>query len=136
VNTNIPVDLTRLTGLMCVAAPERKTDLDGQVRTDRDGNTLWVTGLAVRRNGTRKASVIDVQTPAEPSGVAEGTLVAITELDVSLWEIEGRHGLSYRAASIYPTTGKQNSPTLAPGPASPSAPAAAAAGRGGGKAGA
>lgn len=101
---SIPVDLTRLTGVMCVSAPEAKTDLDGIVRTDREGNTLWVTGVAVRRTGTRKASVIDVQTAAEPVGVSEGTPVAFTELDVSMWEIEGRHGLSYRAASIYPKT--------------------------------
>ncbi|MEV0897921.1 hypothetical protein [Actinoplanes sp. NPDC049802] len=100
--SSIPVDLTRLTGLMCVSAPEQRTDLDGQVRKDRDGNTLWVTGIALRRAGTRKASVIDVQTAAEPVGVAEGTMIGLTELDVTLWEIEGRHGLSYRAASIYP----------------------------------
>jgi hypothetical protein len=114
VNANIPVDLTRLTGLMCVSVPERKTTLDGDPRKDRDGNQLWVTGLAVRRNGTRKASVIDVQTAAEPVGVQEGTLVALTELDVSLWEIEGRHGLSYRAASIYPADTRKSGPV--PGP--------------------
>src|SRR4051794_14612518 len=107
--------MTRLTGLMCVSAPERKTTLDGDPRKDRDGNQLWVTGLAVRRNGTRKASVIDVQTAAEPVGVQEGPLVALTELDVSLWEIEGRHGLSYRAASIYPAESRKPGP--APGPA-------------------
>jgi hypothetical protein len=115
---SIPVDLTRLTGVICVAAPEQRTDLEGQIRKDRDGNVLWVTGLAVRRTGTRKASVIDVQTAAEPVGVAEGSPVGITELDCSLWEIEGRHGLSYKAASIYPKT-----PGI-PGP-SPSSPAAA-----------
>lgn len=116
-NSNIPVDLTRLTGVMCVAAPERKTDLEGQVRTDREGNTLWVTGLAVRRNGTRKASVIDVQTAAEPVGVKEGTLVAATELEVSLWEIEGRHGLSFRAASLYPANGRPGNASGSSGPA-------------------
>ncbi|TDC38724.1 hypothetical protein [Micromonospora sp. KC213] len=99
---SIPVDLSRLTGLLCVAAPEPKTDLDGEQRKDRDGNHLWVTGIAVRRAGTRKASVIDVQTAAQPEGVTEGSPVGVTELDVSLWEIEGRHGLSYKAASIYP----------------------------------
>ncbi|MFI7594013.1 hypothetical protein [Micromonospora sp. NPDC049359] len=99
---SIPVDLSRLSGLLCVAAPERKTDLDGVIQKDRDGNALWVTGVAVRRSGTRKASVIDVRTSAEPEGVTEGSAVGVTELDVSLWEIEGRHGLSYKAASVYP----------------------------------
>ncbi|MET8231881.1 hypothetical protein ABZ403_12685 [Micromonospora zamorensis] len=99
---SIPVDLSRLSGLLCVAAPEHKTDFDGVTRKDRDGNALWVTGVAVRRAGTRKASVIDVQTSAEPEGVTEGSPVGLTELDVSLWEIEGRHGLSYKAASVYP----------------------------------
>ncbi|GID26992.1 hypothetical protein [Paractinoplanes brasiliensis] len=112
-NSNIPVDLTRLTGLMCVSAPERKTNLDGDPRKDREGNQLWVTGLSVRRNGTRKASVIDVQTAAEPVGVTEGTLVALTEPEVSLWEIEGRHGLSWRAASIYAATARASGDTPA-----------------------
>lgn len=124
---SIPVDLTRLTGVICVAAPEQRTDLEGQIRKDREGNTLWVTGLAVRRTGTRKASVIDVQTAAEPVGVAEGSPVGVTELDVSLWEIEGRHGLSYRAASIFPRTpdnpGTPGKPAPTPGPGSRSAKA-------------
>jgi hypothetical protein len=114
-NANIPVDVTRLTGLMCVSAPERKMTLEGELRKDREGNQLWVTGLALRRNGTRKASVIDVQTAAEPAGVREGTLVAITELDVSQWEIEGRHGLSWRAASIYPASASQTNSASAAG---------------------
>ncbi|MFI6160743.1 hypothetical protein ACIA59_12435 [Micromonospora haikouensis] len=118
---SIPVDLSRLSGLFCVAAPEPKTDLDGEQRKDRDGNHLWVTGIAVRRAGTRKASVIDVQTSAQPEGVTEGSPVGVTELDVSLWEIEGRHGLSYKAASIYPkragnAAGGASSSGVVPGP--------------------
>ncbi len=116
---SIPVDLTRLTGVICVAAPEERTDLEGQIRKDREGNTLWVTGVAVRRTGTRKASVIDVQTPAEPLGVTEGLPVGVTELDVSLWEIEGRHGLSYRAASIFPRTPGNPGSTGAAGKSGP-----------------
>lgn len=86
---------------------------------------MYVTGVAVRRAGTRKASVIDVQTKAEPVGVSEGTPVAFTELDVSLWEIEGRYGLSYRAASVYPAT------TAAPKP-SPGAGGTSRGGKGDG----
>ncbi|MET8280925.1 hypothetical protein [Micromonospora sp. NPDC005174] len=123
---SIPVDLSRLTGLLCVAAPEPKTDLDGEQRKDRDGNRVWVTGIAVRRAGTRKASVIDVSTSAQPEGVMEGNPVGVTELDVSLWEIEGRHGLSYKAASIYP---KQ--PGNGGGPASAPVPGPAGRERGG-----
>ncbi|MEV7629393.1 hypothetical protein [Actinoplanes sp. NPDC089786] len=123
---SIPVDLTRLVGVLCVSAPERRTDLDGAIRKDREGNELWVTGIAVRRAGTRKASVIDVQTAVQPQGVAEGTPVGFTELDAQLWEIEGRHGLSYRAASVYPAklatgaTEGSPSPTPRPGKASTS----------------
>ena len=129
-NANIPVDLTRLTGVMCVSAPERKMTLEGELRKDREGNQLWVTGVALRRNGTRKASVIDVQTAAEPVDVREGTLVALTELDVSVWEIEGRHGLSWRAASIYPAaaTASTAGRPSASGPATASGSAAGARG--------
>ncbi|GAA0396994.1 hypothetical protein GCM10009541_44910 [Micromonospora gifhornensis] len=128
---SIPVDLSRLTGLLCVAAPEPKTDLDGEQRKDRDGNHLWVTGLAVRRAGTRKASVIDVQTSAQPEGVTEGSPVGVTELDVSLWEIEGRHGLSYRAASIYPVRPRTDNRA---GSSSAAVPGPPQRERGGGKA--
>ncbi len=83
---SIPVDLSRLTGLMCVSAPEAKTAPDGEVRTDRDGNTLYLTGISLRRAGTRKAFVIDVQTATEPVGVHEGMRVRIEDLDVSLWQ--------------------------------------------------
>jgi hypothetical protein len=101
---SIPVDMSRLTGMVCVAAPEARTTPDGVTRTDRDGNTLYVIGVALRRAGTRKASVIDVQTAVEPVGVAEGTPVRLVDLDVALWEIDGRHGLSYKAALIAPAT--------------------------------
>ncbi|MCW3838914.1 hypothetical protein ONA70_02230 [Micromonospora yasonensis] len=127
---SIPVDLSRLSGLLCVSAPERKTDLDGEVRKDRDGNALWVTGIAVRRAGTRKASVIDVQTSAEPEGVTEGSPVGVTELDVSLWEIEGRHGLSYKAASVYPVRARTDNRSGS-GPASTAVPAPSQRERGG-----
>jgi hypothetical protein len=102
---SIPVDTSRLTGLVCVSAPEARLNPEtGIARTDRDGNTLYIVGVALRRTGTRKASVIDVQTSVEPVGIAEGTPVKIVDLDVSQWEIEGRHGLSYKAAHIIPAT--------------------------------
>ncbi|MFY1595095.1 hypothetical protein [Micromonospora sp. WMMD737] len=117
---SIPVDLSRLVGLLCVAAPEPKTDLDGEQRKDRDGNHLWLTGIAVRRAGTRKASVIDVQTSVKPEGITEGSPVGVTELDVSAWEMEGRHGLSYKAASIFPkrpgNAGSSSAQASAPAP--------------------
>ncbi|GAB3862560.1 hypothetical protein GCM10029963_69070 [Micromonospora andamanensis] len=51
----------------------------------------------------------------------------MTELDVSLWEIEGRHGLSYKAASIYPKRPGN-------GGGSPAVPTPPQRERGGGKA--
>jgi hypothetical protein len=100
---SIPVDVSRLRGLICVAAPERKVDvMTGEVRTSRDGNELWVVGVSVRRDGTRKASVIDVTVPAEPKGVGEGSRVMVADLEASGWEVDGRHGIAYRAATIAP----------------------------------
>jgi hypothetical protein len=99
----IPVDVGRLTGLLCLVAPEVKSDPNtGEVKKDRDGRTKYVVGIAVRDPGSRKAVVIDVTTVVEPHGITEGTRVRMVELVASQWEMAGRSGLSWEAAEILP----------------------------------
>ncbi|MFE3121093.1 hypothetical protein ACFXI5_34150 [Streptomyces niveus] len=88
---------------MCVVPPEPRINQEtGQVRTDRDGNPTWVVGVSVRQQQTRRADVIEVSVPGEPTGISEGIRVQVTELVAVAWEIEGRKGTSFRAASIAP----------------------------------
>lgn len=98
---SIPVDTGKLRGLWCVAAPEPRVNTEtGEVRKGRDGLPVWVVGVSVRRADTRKSSVIDVSVPGEPSGIVEGSRVSLADLEAVPWEIDGRHGVSYRASAI------------------------------------
>ncbi|WP_456156644.1 SCO3933 family regulatory protein [Streptomyces niveus] len=102
---NIPVDVGRLGSLMCVVPPEPRLNPETQqVRTDRDGNPVWVVGVSVRQQQTRRADVIEVAIPGEPTGIAEGMRVQLVDLVAVAWEIEGRKGTSFRASSIAPET--------------------------------
>ncbi|WP_209269142.1 hypothetical protein [Streptomyces sp. 4R-3d] len=97
----IPVDVGRLGSLMCVVPPEPRTDREtGQPRTDRDGNPVWVVGVSVRQQESRRADVIEVAIPGEPLGISEGMRVALSDLVAVAWEIDGRKGTSFRATGI------------------------------------
>lgn len=98
---NIPVDTNRLGSLMCVVPPEPRINMEtGQVRTDRDGNVVWVVGISVRQQATRRADVIEVAIPGEPTGIEEGMRVTLTDLVAVAWEIDGRKGTSFRATGV------------------------------------
>lgn len=102
----IPVDTTRLTGLVAVTDPEPKINLEtGEIRTDRDGRPVFLVSVALRvADGGRKAVVIEVATTEEPKGVEIGTPVRLVGLDAVPWEMNNRHGLSYKAAAVLPVT--------------------------------
>ncbi|MFE1960929.1 hypothetical protein [Streptomyces sp. NPDC059479] len=98
---NIPVDVGRLGTLMVVVPPEPRVVPDtGEICKDRDGNQIYVTGVSVRQAGSRRADVIEVATPGEPTGLAEGVRVHVADLVAVSWEIDGRKGTSFRASGI------------------------------------
>lgn len=115
---NKPIDVGRLGTIRCEIAPEPRTTQEGDQRRDREGNPLWVTGLAVRQPEGRRVDTIDVTTVGQPQGLTEGAEVKVTNLWGRDWSLEGRTGTTYRADAITP----------APGPGGGSAAAAAAAG--------
>lgn len=123
---NIPVDIGRLGSILCVVPAETRKTPEGQVRTDREGRVLYVIGLSVRQVGSRRADTIEVQLSEQPPGIMEGTRVIVTDLVARPWEIDGRSGISYRAASVAPS----QVPNLSAAPAAP----AAARGKSGGDA--
>ncbi|MGW6242140.1 SCO3933 family regulatory protein [Streptomyces sp. NPDC055037] len=111
---SIPVDVTRLGTLMVVVPPEPRVVPDtGEIRKDREGNSIYVTGVSVRQTGTRRADVIEVATPGEPSGLAEGMRVHVADLVAVAWEIDGRKGTSFRASGIAPAAPAQAPPVPA-----------------------
>ncbi|WP_395294739.1 hypothetical protein ACF9IK_15175 [Kitasatospora hibisci] len=109
---SIPVDGTRLGTMTCIVAPEARVANreTGEVRKDRDGQTVYTVGVAVRQDG-RRASIIEISVSGEPAGVVEGVQVHVTGLTAFSWAMGDRHGLSFRADSITP----------APAPAAPAA---------------
>jgi len=98
----IPVDTSRLTGALCVSAPEVKADpVTGEIRMDKaTGQPVYLVAVAVKLTGERKAYVLDVQVPGEPVGVVEGAPVRLFDLVAVPWEVEGRTGLSFRASAV------------------------------------
>ncbi|MEV0368274.1 hypothetical protein AB0I10_00305 [Streptomyces sp. NPDC050636] len=74
----------------------------GEVRKDRDGNTVYVVGVSVRQRERRRADVIEVSVPGEPRGVSEGIPVLVADLVATAWSIGDRSGISFRASGITP----------------------------------
>lgn len=100
---NVPVDMSQLSGLRCVSAPAAQTDYDsGAAKVDqRTKLPVWLVGVAVRKAGDRKASVIDVKVVAATApAVAEGDALSIEGLEATLWENNGRAGLAWRAEAV------------------------------------
>ncbi|MFJ6217361.1 hypothetical protein ACIQGZ_29110 [Streptomyces sp. NPDC092296] len=96
---NLPLDVDRLGSALCVSV-EAKTDPEtGAVKADRDGAPVWAVGVAVRPEG-RKAALIEVAVSGEPVGLDIGQYVRLVGLEAFWWEMGGRAGISYRAASV------------------------------------
>jgi hypothetical protein len=101
--------------MRCVSAPEAQTDYEtGAAKVDnRTKLPIWLVGVAVRKAGDRRASVIDVKVvSAAAPAVAEGDSVVIVGLEASLWENGGRAGLSWRADSVSKGSGPSAPPAV------------------------
>ncbi|GHH77544.1 hypothetical protein GCM10018793_25870 [Streptomyces sulfonofaciens] len=103
---SIPVDTTRLGVLRCAIPPEAKISNaeTGEVKKDRDGNTVYTVAVTVRQD-RRRISVIEIAVPGEPKGLEEGQVIKVTGLVAFAWAIGDRHGISFRADAITPVHG-------------------------------
>lgn len=109
----IPVDTARLGAILCVVGPEPRVNPEtGQIRQDRDGQTIYLVGCAVRQAEGRRTDTIEVAVPGQPRGIAEGMRLEITGLTAVPWEIGDRSGISYRAEGIAALAGQ--APPAAP----------------------
>jgi hypothetical protein len=95
----IPVDTS---GLMLIAGsdPASVLDMERRPRADKaTGELLW--GLdVVALGGEDGAQVWPVRVVGEPKGISTGQPLRVQGLTAASWEIEGRHGISFRARAL------------------------------------
>lgn len=97
----LPIDTSRLLGRVVMIAPRPRVNGEtGELRPDRDGQTVFLVGVAVVKQESNEASVIDVQITSELVGIEVGTTVELTDLEATPWNFEGRSGLSWKASAI------------------------------------
>ncbi|GLZ15080.1 hypothetical protein Acsp04_53150 [Actinomadura sp. NBRC 104425] len=101
----IPVDVSALT-FVCVSAPRPKlvSRETGEVKVDRDGNTVFTVGLSAAGESGR-VELLNVAVSGDP-GVTVGQVVRPVGLVAFPWERQAggrlRWGIAYRAAQIVP----------------------------------
>jgi hypothetical protein len=106
----IPVDTSRLTFLV-VSAPRPRlvSQQTGEVKTDKNGRTVYTVGLSAT-DATGRVELVNVSVSGEPP-VAMGNVVEPAGLVGFTWEQvrdgQLRWGIAYRADSITPTTAGQ-----------------------------
>lgn len=112
---SVKVDQSDIVSLRAITDPEPVTDFDtGEVVVNtKTGERTWRTGVAVRQEGQRRPSVIEVKTrsTSQPQ-VSEGDVVSLIGLVATYWEQNGRSGLSFRAETIT-RAGETNTATAA-----------------------
>ena len=86
--------------------------LQSETRTDQEGKPLLRDGVPVQRVSLLvrpaggKPEVIEVNVARiEPVRLAENCRVAVRDLTVSQWSVDGRAGVSYAAGAIEPVNG-------------------------------
>ncbi|WP_018636051.1 hypothetical protein [Parafrankia elaeagni] len=101
----IPIDVAAFTVTLAMgpAAPVMEMDKKSQ-RANTDGEALYQVPVAFgMSDGT--ASVVNVRVAGAAPTVQVGAPVVITGLVGRVWEMGGRHGISYSAASVRPAVG-------------------------------
>ena len=102
-NIPIPVDVGRLT-FVCVTDPRPRlvSQNTGEVKTDRNGQTVYQVGLSAA-DGSGRVELVNVNISGEPQ-VRVGQVVEPAGLVGFAWEQtrggELRWGIAYRAESI------------------------------------
>ena len=103
---NIPMDTTRFT-FVCVSPPRPKlvSMETGEVKQDKEGNTVFTVGLSAADVETGRVELMNVSISGDP-GVSVGQVVQPLGLTAIPWEQrrggELRWGIAFRASSIHP----------------------------------
>jgi hypothetical protein len=95
----IPVDLSNLS-FIAGSDPSGVLDMERRPRVDKaTGELLFGLDLVVL-GGEDGAEVWPVRVVGEPKGIRTGVALRVAGLVAAPWEIEGRHGISFRAKLI------------------------------------
>jgi hypothetical protein len=125
---NIPVDVSALT-FVCVSPPRPKlvNQDTGEVKTDRNGHTVFTVGLSAA-DASGRVDLLNVAVVGDQS-VTIGEVVTPVGLVAFPWEAvlggEKRWGVAYRADRIAPVSARG---PVGPGSASSPSDSSAAAG--------
>ena len=98
-----PIDTGRLQFLVVAGAEQLKKFEDGKPReawaprVDTNGEVLWRAELVAFGDG--QAEIIRVVVAGDP-GVREGEMVRVEGLTAQAWEMDGRFGMTFRAAAV------------------------------------
>jgi hypothetical protein len=99
----LPIDTSQLQFLVVAPGEPLRQYEEGKPReawaprTDVNGEILWRVQLVALGDG--EAEIIRVAVPGEPK-VGQGEMVRVEGLTAQAWEMEGRSGMAFRAATI------------------------------------
>lgn len=94
-----PIDVSNLT-FIAGSDPAGVMDMEGHQRADKaTGELLWGLDL-VALGGEDGAEVWPVRVAGEPKGISTGQPVKVEGLTAMSWEIDGRHGISFRVRRL------------------------------------
>jgi hypothetical protein len=94
-----PIDVRSLT-FIAGSDPVGVMDMEGRQRSDKaTGELLWGLDL-VALGGKDGAEVWHVGVAGEPKGISTGQPVKVQGLTAMTWEIDGRHGVSFRVDGL------------------------------------
>jgi len=94
-----PIDVSKLS-FIAGSDPAGVTDMEGRQRSDKaTGELLWGLDL-VALGGKDGAEVWNVRIAGEPKGISTGQPVKVQGLTAMTWEIDGRHGISFRVDGL------------------------------------
>lgn len=97
----LPVDTSNV---MLIAGGPAEKEVDfktGEARVDKATGAMLYTVRLVLLSDDGIPEVLKIRVVGdEPKGLTKGLPVRVVGLTVSDWEIDGKHGLSFRAESI------------------------------------
>lgn len=97
--SQIPIDVKRVTTIVA-GEPYPQTDPSGNHVSNRDGVPQWIVPVLLTSANSRPEMVrVKVAAPAPPT-VKPGTTVQCVGFIATTWEMNGRHGVAYRAESF------------------------------------
>ena len=97
----LPIDLGNLT-FIAGSDPAGVLDMERRPRADKaTGELLWGLDLVVL-GGEDGAEVWPVRIAGEPKGIEMGQPLRVEGLTAMTWEIDGRHGISFRVDGLEP----------------------------------